>query len=195
MLGILQALWWIHSHFSVPTHTLKWSQVSYPNCGFHLPPWTPRTKPKALNTSCFTANPSLVDAFSLGWVCPGIEFYHHPKVLKRFSFSPKNSLLKVSKHPSRLIAKQDFKTWKHLPVHRSSLIAIWGSATKFIEGGNYSFGSLAVKENPNPGAFLSRTLMTFYSLNKSFLPLLRCKIDILRSIMPLLCKLGRLRIG
>ena len=194
MLRILQALWWIHSHFSVPTHTLKCSQVSYPNCGFHLPPWAPRTKPKALNASCFIANPSLVDAFSLGWKCPGVEFYHHPEVLRSFSFSPKNSLLE-SQYPGRLIAKWYLKTWKYLPVWRSSLIAIWGSATKCIEGGNYSFGSLAVKENPNPGAFLWGTPMTFYSLNKSFLPLLRCKIDILRSIMPLLCKVGRLRIG
>lgn len=50
----------------------------------------------------------------------------------------------------------------------SALTAIWGAAVRWMEREYYSFGSLTVKENPNPGAFLLRTPMTFYSLNKSF---------------------------
>lgn len=55
----------------------------------------------------------------------------------------------------------------------SALTAMWKTAPKGMERANYSFGSPAVKEIPNPGAFLLINPMTFYSLNKSVLPLLR----------------------
>lgn len=109
-------------------------------------------------------------------------------------FVQSQELYTESRHPARLIAKRDFETWKHLPVCRSSLIAIWGSATKCTEGEITHLEAWLSKKTQTQELF-SRTPMTFYSLNKSFLPLLRCKIDILRSIMPLLCNAGRLRIG
>lgn len=103
----------------------------------------------------------------MGWVYPGVEFYQAPQGPEEFFFQYQE-VFPESQHPGRLTDKKDPKTWKHLPVWTSALIAIWGATTKCMEGENYSFGILAVKENPNPGAFLLRIPVTFYSLNKFF---------------------------